>query len=176
MSTRDGEMESDPLQALVQSIDRELAFYRSRSGQIYLVSLTAEALLIVGREQISVKDAPLWMAPLILTVAFLAVAVVGTVLGAEYRRRIHTLKASRATLVGDSVHPASADRRISEIQVLYFVLWLTSTGGSVVAWLRAFPTERLLWILGAIYLGAVILAASWGMTRSFRKEGTGESA
>lgn len=95
------------LQLAVESTNQELAFYRRRSGQLYLVALTAEALLIVGREQIRLDDPlrpagmaehPAWAAPLILTVAFFAVAVVGTVLGAEYRHRIHELKDRRKAL------------------------------------------------------------------------------
>jgi hypothetical protein len=32
---------------------------------------------------------------------------------------------------------------VSEIQVLYFVLWFASGGGSIVAWLRAYLTHPL---------------------------------
>lgn len=159
----------------VESADRELGFYRSRSGQIYLVALSAEALIIVGREQLRIDNAAHWMVPLILSLAFVAVAVVGTVLGAEYRRRIHQLKESRKGLFvstfGHDVHPGSEERRVSEIEVLYFVLWFTSGGGCVIAWLRAYPNQPLPVLIAIGYTVGVAVVAGRGMWLSFRRGG-----
>lgn len=151
----------------LQSIDRELAFYRSRSGQIYLVALSAEALIIVGRDQIKIENVALWAVPLIVTLAFLAVAVVGAVLGTEYRRRIHHLKESRTALFESTFrpdpHPKMKERRVSEIGVLYFVLGFTSGGGSVLAWLRAYPDRRGPSLVAIVYAILLVLAAIWGI-------------
>lgn len=158
----------------VESADRELAFYRSRSGQIYLVALSAEALIIVGKEQIRIEDVAHWMVPLILSLAFLSVAVVGTVLGAEYRRRIHRLKQSRKVLFestfGREMHPKSEERRVSEIEVLYFVLWFTSGGGCVLSWLRAYPDRQLPMVVAIGYAIGVGFVACRGMWLSFRRQ------
>ncbi len=98
---KDPKRGTEILRTAVESVDRELAFYRSRSGQIYLVALSAEALIIIGKEQLKFENPqpPGWMVPLVTSLAFLGVAVVGTVLGAEYRRRIHQLKENRKDLV-----------------------------------------------------------------------------
>jgi hypothetical protein len=175
-------LESDPkgsqadlFRSALESVDRELAFYRSRSGQIYLVALSAEALIIVGREQIKIENVALWMVPLIVSLAFLAVAVVGTVLGAEYRRRIRQLKRSRKDLcelaLRRDIHPSSEERRVSEIGVLYFVLWFTSVGGCVIAWLRTFPNRRFVSVVAISYAIGVALVACRGMWLSFRRRG-----
>jgi hypothetical protein len=161
----------DIVRISVDSADRELAFYRGRSGQIYLVALSAEALIIVGREQINVANAAAWVAPSVLSTAFLGVAVVGTVLGSEYRRRIHALKRARHSLlkrhVEGGVHPAAVGDRVSEIQVLYFVLWFTSIGGCLVSWLRTYPTSRVLGVAALLYASSLVVVAWRGMRRAF---------
>ncbi len=164
--------------AALDSIDRELSFYRRRSGQIYLVALSVEALIIVGRENIQLPSTlAMWTTPLVLTVLFLGVAIVGTVLGAEYRRRIHELKDTRNELVKADlrlcVYPT--ERRVSEIQVLYFVLWFTSLGSSAISWIRTYPDEAALKVVAVVYVVAALVVGIYGMWISFRKTRSGVS-
>src|SRR5437763_17129712 len=97
---KDPKRGTEILRIAVESVDRELAFYRSRSGQIYLVALSAEALIIIGKEQLKFENPqpPGWMVPLVTSLASPGGAVVGTVLGAEYRRRINQMIANSRDL------------------------------------------------------------------------------
>ena len=172
---KDPKRGTEILRIAVESVDRELAFYRSRSGQIYLVALSAEALIIIGKEQLKFENPqpPGWMVPLVTSLAFLGVAVVGTVLGAEYRRRIHQLKANRKDLVEHSLkhhlYPPPEEKRISEIEVLYFVLWFTTVGGCVISFMRSYPSSRYLWALAALYALCIFAVSIKGMIVSMRK-------
>ena len=98
---------SMPWESVLQSIDAEISFFRRRSGQVYFFGLLAEALILVGREKIILSrgtddsswTAPPWTDPLIQSVFFVAVAVIGIMLGSEYRRRISFLKLSRIKML-----------------------------------------------------------------------------
>jgi hypothetical protein len=154
--------DSETVRTAIESVDREIAFYRSRSGQIYLFALSAEALIIVGREKLDIDKAEAWVSPLLASLAFISVAVVGTVLGAEYRRRIHDLKRNRTDLLSKlNLYPAK--RLVSEIQVLYYVLWLTSAAGCGIAWLRAYPENPAVIPVTIAYGIILLLVSGWGL-------------
>ena len=100
---------------ILEAIDREIAFYRRRAGQVFFLGLTVEVLILAGRERIVVPAAWPWIQPLSYGVLFIAVAAVGILLGREYRGRIHVLKRERKKLAGDPYDPlripGHADRR-----------------------------------------------------------------
>ena len=63
---KDPKRGTEILRIAVESVDRELAFYRSRSGQIYLVALSAEALIIIGKEQLKFENPGLYSIDIML--------------------------------------------------------------------------------------------------------------
>lgn len=123
--------------SVLEALDRELDFYRKRAGQVFFFGLLVEGLILAGKEQVLLGNRWPWVRPITYTLMFIAVAAIGTTLGSEYRARIHTLKDSRLRLLKDlkhhNVYPA--DRRISEIKVMYVVLWFLSSVGVILVWL-----------------------------------------
>lgn len=85
----------EPERHVLEAIDREIAFYRSRAGQVFFLGLTVEVLILAGHEKIVVPAAWPWIRPLSYGVLFIAVAALGILLGREYRDRIHRLKSAR---------------------------------------------------------------------------------
>ncbi len=135
----------DPKSTL-ESIDREIAFYRRRAGQVFFFGLLAEAVILVGRQKVFFSD--IFGEPekaIVYAIFFFAVAVVGTFLGSEYRRRLHILKDSRIEVIEEigykNVFPSSIDRIFSEIIVLYIVLWFISLSGIIIVWLSIHPNR-----------------------------------
>lgn len=132
---------------VLEAIDREIAFYRRRAGQVFFLGLLVEILILAGREQqnIIVPPDPDWLRPFAFSLFFIGVAVVGVTLGSEYRRRIRRLKDSRLDLLAhmkyDGVYSEEPDQRLSEIQVLYVVLTLLSSFGITLHWLPRFFLE-----------------------------------
>lgn len=125
----------------VESLDREIAFYRKRAGQVFFLGLLVEGLILAGREKIVVPKTPLWMKPLTYGIFFIAVAVIGSLLGSEYRKRIHHLKEKRIRLDADhEIYPKTGGIVLSEIQVLYLVLIFLSSCGSMIVWFNAIPS------------------------------------
>jgi len=136
--------------AVLRALDREIAFYRKRSGQVFFFGLLVEVLIIAGKETIVfVEQIPNLAGPekiptlagrVVYSILFIAVAAVGIALGAEYRRRIRILKDSRAKVLQELgfefVYPSASDQGLSEIQVLYVVLVLLSSGGIILVWLN----------------------------------------
>ena len=129
--------------AHLEAIDREIAFFRHRAGQVYFFGLLAEVLIIIGKESITIPDIVLWLRPVVATVFFAAVAYVGILLGSEYRRRIRHLKKKRDALLrpllSNEVFLSLNRERISEIQILYFVLGFCSLLWISISWLNTFP-------------------------------------
>ena len=126
-------------QVTLESLDREIAFYRRRSGQVYFFSLGAEALILVGRENVALSGGPSWVSPVVESGFFVAVAFFGIRLGSEYRRRIRKLKRRRLYLVESFGHrdmfPTENDQKRSEIRVLYEILIFLSLAGVLLTWL-----------------------------------------
>jgi len=129
--------------ATLESMDREIAFFRHRSGQVYFFGILAEVLIIIGKHKIDLPDAAPSLSAGVASFFFAAVAMVGIVLGSEYRRRIRHIKGMRDALLR-SVTPAPLflplkTERISEILVLYFVLIFSSGLGMAIAWMKCYP-------------------------------------
>lgn len=125
---------------VLESLEREIAFYRRRSGQVYFFGSLVEVLILAGQQKISLPAGWSWQTSLVYSIFFVAVAIVGILLGSEYRRRIHILKDSRVELLAKigyrHVFPTASEQRISEIQVLYFVLIFLSLAGIGAVWLN----------------------------------------
>lgn len=120
---------------LLDAIDREIAFYRHRAGQVFFVSLAVEVLILAGREKIVVPKTEPWIQPLTYGMLFVAVAVFGILLGREYRDRIHKLKAERRKKA--DFDPPSGGFTLSEIEMLYIVLVFLSSAGLILVWVNA---------------------------------------
>jgi hypothetical protein len=73
---------------ILQAVDREIDFYRKRSGQVFFFSLLVEVLILAGREKILLPERWPLLQPTVYSILFIAVAAIGIALGAEYRGRI----------------------------------------------------------------------------------------
>lgn len=168
--------------AAIEAIDREVEFYRKRAGQVFFFSLLVEVLILAGRESIQAPELWMWLKPLLYSIMFIAVAAVGSALGAEYRRRIHILKNHRSgmmhTLAQGAAYPRTGGLKLSEIEMLYVVLVFLSSGGLVISWLRVMnvdePLTTVFWwmfwffqLLAACGLGWVAWKSVAWMRRRF---------
>jgi hypothetical protein len=126
---------------ILEAIDREIAFYRRRAGQVFSIGLFVEGLILVGREKIVVLATWPWIQPLVYGIFFIAVAAIGIALGSEYLERIHILKDKRTEIVTKighpNIYPQTGGVHLSEIQVLYIVLIFLSSSGLILVWLNA---------------------------------------
>jgi hypothetical protein len=162
----------------VEALDRELAFYRRRAGQVFFIGLLVEGLISGGKEKIhSVPTENLWIQALVYSFFFLAVAAISSVLGSEYRQRIHDLKRVRSKIMerlyGESSlgYTQIGGATLSEIQVLYIVLILLSSCGTLLSWWKAFAMagapDAWIWapmsiclvasVLGIVYVTVVVV-------------------
>ena len=57
-------MSEEQARHVLEAIDREIAFYRRRAGQVFFLGLTVEVLILAGREKIVVPAAWPWIRPL----------------------------------------------------------------------------------------------------------------
>lgn len=78
--------------SVLESIDRELDFYRKRAGQVFFFGLLTEVLILAGKEEILLGNRWPVLRPALYTLMFVLVAYTGYRLGNEYKVRIHTLK------------------------------------------------------------------------------------
>lgn len=159
---------SDELQTMLESVDRELAFYRRRAGQVFFFGLLVEAAILTGRESITTPKTWTWQQACLETFLFIAVAAAGIALGSEYRRRIHHLKKHRVTVAPQryrQVYPKTSDRKISEIQVLYVMLVCLSSAGIFIAWLNIYTYDWLFYVFIA-WSGLLIMFGAYWVWRS----------
>lgn len=154
------------LEPLLNSIDREIAFYRRRSGQVFFLGVSSEAAIVVGAYQLKVQYYWEHLESILLCYYFFAVAFVGIILGLEYRRRIRYLKENRANLIkmGDYdksqlIYPSSDQQVVSEIQVLICTLTSISFVSSFLFLLRKYPSNSILIILLILIVASFLLAA-----------------
>ncbi len=165
-------------QQVLESVDRELSFFRKRSGQVFWIGLLVEAIILVGQQEVKMSDTWQWQRACVETFFFLAIAGAGMALGSEYRRRIHILKDSRCELLDhlgyNNVFPEASQQRISEIQVLYVVLIILSSVGILIYWLKVYPVW---WIFGMLLIGCAVATvigarAVWGCVTTKRIQDT----
>src|SRR5438270_12653014 len=77
---------------VLQAIDREIDFYRKRSGEVFFFGLLVEVLILAGREKVVLTATSPLAQPIVYSIMFVAVAAIGIALGSEYRSRIRLLK------------------------------------------------------------------------------------
>ena len=136
----------DDLQPVLESVDRELAFYRRRVGQVLFIGLVVEAAILTSAQKIKLEAAPEWQRACVETFLFCAVAAAGIALGCEYSRRIGYLKKRRVKLIPPEygeVFPRPKAHLVSEIGTLVFALFSLSSAGTFIAWLDAYPSTTL---------------------------------
>lgn len=123
--------------SVLESLDRELGFYRKRAGQVFFFGLLAEVLILAGKERILLGDRWPILRPLIYSVMFVMVAYFGRRFGTEYKDRIHTLKRNRQELLKNLGYEIDypRDRPLSEIKSINFILGFLSIIGIVLVWL-----------------------------------------
>ena len=133
-------MMNDLFQTVLESIDREIAFFRRRAGQVFFFGLLVEAFILTGKGKITMPENWTWQRPYLGTLFFLAVLAVGVSLGSEYRRRIRFLKKRRRVLFINydlgNVYPDLEKQILSEIEVLYVSLFFLSSAGILISWLQ----------------------------------------
>lgn len=166
-------LQIESLRPALESVDRELAFFRRRAGQVFFLSLLVEVLILGGKESISIRFLRAWVEPLMYSGLFVAVATVGIALGTEYRRRIHILKESRLALlrsIGGSVRfPRIGGVRLSEIEVLYVVLVFLSSAGIILVWLNGMAWDDDLPYLFWVFFIPFVVAGAGGLCWAARK-------
>jgi len=159
------------LGSILEALDREMGFFRKRAGEVFFFGLLVEVLILAGKEKIILPEGRSLLNASVHSFLFIAVAVIGIALGAEYRRRIRKLKFSRLTVLEKRgfkrIYPTDEDQALSEIQVLYVVLVFLSSGGIVLVWLNLVSREgssTLSWVgllLGTLgLLGAALYLLS----------------
>ena len=126
-----------PPDSVLESIDRELDFYRKRAGQVFFFGLLAEVLILAGKERILLGDRWPALRPALYTLMFGLVAYTGYRLGNEYKSRIHILKHSRRSLLEDHNYKTEYPirRDLSEIKFINIILVSLSIVGSILVWL-----------------------------------------
>lgn len=133
-------IKDDSLHSVLDSVDREIQFYRKRAGQVFFIGILVEVLILAGREKIVVPTKWPWLDSFIYSIFFVAVAIIGIALGSEYMNRIHKLKDSRNNLFEKlgitNIYTKIGGARLSEIEVLYVVLTFLSSGGIIITWLN----------------------------------------
>lgn len=148
--------------SVLESLDREITFYRRRAGQVFFFSLLIEALILCGREQIDLLKAGQYQSAVLYTMFYVAVAAAGIFLGTEYRHRLHILKERRVSLLEknefNATFPLGKDQRLSEIQVLYVVLIFLSSSGISLVWLNATGFEPIGWIMPVLTVVGLVAA------------------
>jgi hypothetical protein len=149
---------------ILEAIDREIAFYRRRAGQVFSIGLFVEGLILVGREKIVVLATWPWIQPLVYGIFFIAVAAIGIALGSEYLERIHILKDKRTELLAkvgyQNIYPVTGGLHLSEIQVLYVVLIFLSSSGLILVWLNALKgKDDLDWVFWFLFWLFIIVGA-----------------
>jgi len=145
---------------MLESLDREIAFYRKRSGQVFFLGISFEIAILAGGRQLPDHDIWPWLPFLTITFLFYAVAATSVVLGSEYRRRIRTIKNNRSIVILQNIQmnpfPTDNDQVVSEIQVLYVVLITLSLLGIFFTWLYIYSSIVLLYgyylFLGATFI------------------------
>jgi hypothetical protein len=160
----------------LESIDREIAFYRRRSGQVFFLGVSSEAAIVVGAYKLEVKYFWKFLEPLAVSYFFFAVAFVGIILGLEYRRRIRILKKNRADLIergyydkNHLIYPSFDEQVVSEIQVLIWTLIFTSFISTLLFCLRQYPYDWMLYIL-LLAMGESFCLAIWTIRRCLKKK------
>jgi len=161
---------------ILQAMDREIDFYRKRSGQVFFFSLLVEVLILAGREKILLPERWPLLQPIVYSILFIAVAAIGIALGAEYRGRIRILKDSRLDLLEklsyQHIYPTEIDQGLSEIQVLYVVLIFMSSGGLMLVWLNALGIKENpsfgFWATFTIFMAAGIAGMLYSIYRVAR--------
>lgn len=155
----------EAFRTILESVDREIAFFRRRAGQVFFFGLLVEAFILTGKGQINMPVEWTWQRPFVESLFFLAVLAVGVSLGSEYRRRIRLLKRRRRKLFDDhkigNVFPELKRQILSEIEVLYVSLFFLSSAGILISWLQ-YNKQGSISVI-AIFLSAitVFLAVYW---------------
>ncbi|MDJ0840357.1 MAG: hypothetical protein QNK37_27855 [Acidobacteriota bacterium] len=160
-------------QMVMEAIDREIAFYRRRAGQVFFLGLLVEILILAGKQtdKVVIPNDPAWVKSFAFSCFFIAVAAVGIALGHEYRSRIRFLKDSRSELLEkleyEFVYSSEADQGLSEIQVLYVVLVFLSSSGIILSWLSQIKTLQgfPFWL----FLTPLILIGTIGILYSLKQ-------
>ncbi|MCG8313966.1 MAG: DUF1572 domain-containing protein [Pseudomonadales bacterium] len=128
-------------QWVIESIDRELAHYRKRVGQIFFFGFILEVLILGGKEKILLDGVGVIETATIYTILFVAIPVIVVVFGREYLNRIHILKESRNLFLEkfnlSNVFPTSKHHRLNEIHTMSVVLTSLSLAGILVFWINA---------------------------------------
>ena len=169
-------MDEDRRVSILESIDRELSFFRRRAGAVFFLAVTVEVLILAGREKVVVPTTWPWFQPFVYGILFIAVALAGILLGSEYRARIHVLKQAREDtlhhLKPKGSYPPIGGLVLSEIEMLYVVLVFLSSCGVILVWLNALPTYEdgswmfrqvpsVFWFLFAFFLLVGLCGIAW---------------
>ena len=85
---------------ILESLDREVHYYRTRLNQFFAYALTAQVLVATGVSTIPLKG-PI-IGSIIYTLFFLLIAVISTFFRTTYVKRIHFLKKKRNKLMEKS--------------------------------------------------------------------------
>jgi hypothetical protein len=159
--------------ALLEAVDRELAFYRRRAGQVFFLGLLVEALILAGQRKLQTPVSLPWLPEAVYVLLFIAVAAAGIALGSEYRKRIHILKAARDEIISydfgkKDIYSKIGGINLSDIGMLYVVLVFLSSGGLILVCLpiiykNPYPCWFWWFILPFLVLG--ILGILWAIIK-----------
>lgn len=139
-------------QHVLESIDRELAFYRKRVGEVIFFALAVDVAIVTGDKTLPIAESYPLVAAVAMSLLFLVVALAAFVLGREYSERIHHLKNTRIDLVKEGygdVFPQRGRRHVSEIGTLVLLVSILSIAGIFLAWVDAWESVSW-WVRSSI--------------------------
>ena len=121
----------------IEALDREIAHYRKRAGQIYFFGFLLEVMILGGKESIQLGDIGNLYIAIIYTILFLSILAAAYYFGDVYWARISNLKKNRSTVLTDAkLTDMYQGETKNEIKSLSWLLLCLSLAGIVIIWLN----------------------------------------
>jgi len=127
---------------LLESLDREIAYYRGRLSWLFTYSLAVQ--LVVASSSISVSFTPPIVKRITYSAFFIIIGVLATLIRNSYVARVYKVREARKMLVehagcadpyvGPGGHVTERKRVLSPSKIYLMTLWAVSALGIVVVW------------------------------------------
>lgn len=128
---------------LLESLDREIAYYRGRLSWLFTYSLAVQ--LVVASGSVSISFSMPWVRRTVYSTFFVAIAIFATLIRNSYVARVYMVRKARKELVeaagypdpyvGPGGHVTKTKRVLSPSKIYLLTLWSLSALGILIAWL-----------------------------------------
>lgn len=127
---------------VLEAIDREIAFYRSRLDWLFTYTLAAQILTVTGQQTISLKEPVL--GKIIYTGFFAIIGFLSTLLRNSYRCRVYRIRQRRNELLKKSSYEniyhepgggmEEGKHSLSPSLIYLICVWTLSVTGIAIIW------------------------------------------